>query len=88
MTYLCIEDYHSKFPVVKRLEGLSAKSLITTMKIIFTKYGIPGKLMSDAGTNFVSDKFQKFCNSISIEQAVLSMYDHQAMGSSKLALNP
>ena len=51
--YLCIVDYHSKFPVVKRLEGLSAESLITTIKVIFADYGIPQKLMSDAGTNFV-----------------------------------
>ena len=62
--YLCIVDYHSKFPVVKRLEGLSAENLIATVKVIFAKYGIPHKLMSDTGTNFVSDKFQKFCNSI------------------------
>ena len=39
--YLCIVDYNSKFPVVKRLEGLSAESLINTVKIIFARYGIP-----------------------------------------------
>ena len=33
--YLCIVDYHSKFPVVKGLEGLSAVNQITTIKIIF-----------------------------------------------------
>ena len=39
--YLCIIDYNSEFPVVKKFEGLSAESLITTTKIIFTKYAIP-----------------------------------------------
>ena len=39
--YLCIVDYHSKFPVIKRMEGLSMESLITTIKIIFAEYGIP-----------------------------------------------
>ena len=39
--YLCIIDYHSKFPIIKRLEGLSAESLTTTKKVMFTKYGIP-----------------------------------------------
>ena len=33
--YLCIVDYHSKFPVIKGLEGLSAGNLIATVKIIF-----------------------------------------------------
>ena len=39
--YLCVVDYNSKFPVVKRLEGLSAENPINTIKIIFTEYGIP-----------------------------------------------
>ena len=67
--YLCIVDYHSKFPVIKRMEGLSTASLITTTKVKFAEYGIPCKLMSDAGTNFVSDKFRKFCRRLNIKQA-------------------
>ena len=51
--YLCIVDYHSKFPVIKRREGLSAESLIATVKIIFAEYGIPCRLMSDAGGNII-----------------------------------
>ena len=78
--YLCIIEYHSKCPVIKRLEGLSAHSLITTTTVIFTEYGIPQKLMSDAGTNFVSDKFQQFCKSINVEPAISSVYYHQSNG--------
>ena len=78
--YLCIVDYHRKFPMVKRLEGLSAEDLITTVKVIFTEYGILHKLMSDAGKNCVSDKFQKFSNSINVEQVVSSVYHHQSNG--------
>ena len=84
--YLCIVDYHSKFPMVKRLEGLSAESLITTIKVKFAKYGILHKLMSDAGTKFVSDKFWKFCNSISVKQVVLSVYHHQSNGQVKACI--
>ena len=35
--YLCIVDFHSKFPVIKRMEGLSPESLITTTKVIFVE---------------------------------------------------
>ena len=78
--YLCIVDYNSKFPVIKRkrMEGLSTENLITTAKVIFAEYGIPCKLMSDTGTNFISDKFRMFCSSPNIEQAVLSAYHHQS----------
>ena len=68
----------SKFPVIKSLEGLSAESLITTTKVIFAEYGIPQKLMSDAGTNFVSEKFQQFYRTINVEQAVSLSYHHQS----------
>ena len=36
--------------------------------------------MSDAGPNFVSDKFKKICSRLNIEQAVLSVYHHQSSG--------
>ena len=35
--------------------------------------------MSDAGTNFVSERFRQFCKSINVEQAVSSAY-HQSNG--------
>ena len=76
--YLYIVDYNSKFPVVKRLERLSADNLINTVKIIFTKYGIPQKIMSDMGTNFIADRFQQLCKSINVEQAISSAYHHQS----------
>ena len=78
--YLCIVDYHSKFPIIQRMEGLSAENLITTVKIIFSEYGIPCRLMSDTGSNFVSEKFRSFCSSLNIEQAVSSSYHHQSNG--------
>ena len=84
--YLCIVDHHSKFPVIKRLERLSVESLVNTVKIIFAKYGIPQKIMSDSGINFVSDTFQQFCKSINIQQAVLLTYHHQSNGQVKACI--
>ena len=84
--YLCIVDYHSKFPIIKRLEGLSAESLITTTKVIFAEYGIPQKLMSDDGTNFVSEKFWQFSKTINVEQAISSAYHHQRNGQVKACI--
>ena len=76
--YLYIIDYNSKFPVIKGMEGLSAESLIATIKVIFVEYGILCRLMTDAGSNFVSEKFRSFCSSLNIEQAVLSLYHDQS----------
>ena len=56
------------------------ETLINTVKITFTKYGIPQKIMSDVGTNFVSDRLWQFCATINVEQAVSSAYHHQSNG--------
>ena len=41
--YLCILDYHSKFPVIKKTEDLSPNNLVLTCKIIFAEYRVPKK---------------------------------------------
>ena len=54
------------------------ENLINTVKIMFAEYGIPCKIMSDAGTNFTADRFWQFCKAINVEQAILSVYHHQS----------
>ena len=76
--YLCVIDYHSKFLIVKKTEGLSSDSLVSTFKFVFSEYSIPHKIMSDAGDNFISEKFKNFCNSLNIEQAISLLYHHQS----------
>ena len=76
--YLCIVDNHSKFSVVKKREDPSADSLIITCTIIFSEYGLPKKIMSDIGGNFVSDKFKQFCKNLNIDQATSSLYHHKS----------
>ena len=68
------------------MEELSTESLIATTKVMFAEYGIPHRLMSDAGTNFISEKFQRFCSRLNIKHAVLSMYHHQTNGQVKACI--
>ena len=46
---------------MKQVIEFSADNLIKTCKIIFSEYGLPGKIVSDAGTNVISEKFDDFC---------------------------
>ena len=54
-TSLCIVDYYSMFPVMKRADGLSAHALIRAAKIVFTEFGLPRKIVSDTSMNFMAD---------------------------------
>ena len=58
--WFCILDHHSTFPVLRLTDGLSTDSLTITYIIIFSEYESHRKIMSDAGTNFVSERFQAF----------------------------
>ena len=46
----------------------------------FSEYGLPKKIISDAGGNFISDKFKRFCKNLNIEQGISSSYYHQSNG--------
>ena len=76
----CIVDYHSKFPVIKKTEHLSADNLILMHEVIFAEYGLPKKIILDSGSNFVSGKIRTFCKILNIEQAFSLSYDHQSNG--------
>ena len=59
------------------MEGLSADNLISAFEVVFSEYSIPKRIMSDAGSNFISEKFKNFCNGLNVEQAVSSSYHNQ-----------
>ena len=78
--YLCIVDYPSKFPIVKRAEDMSTESLILAWKITFSEYRLLEMIISDTGGNFVSDKFRQFCKCMNVEQATSQSYHHKSNG--------
>ena len=66
-TSLCIIDYYSKFSVVKKTDSLSADNLIRADTIVFTEFRLPKKIISDVGTNLVSENFKQFCRQLNSE---------------------
>ena len=47
---------------------------------MFAEFGLPKKIVSDAGTNFISDKFKQLCRHQNIEQAIILSCHHQSRG--------
>ena len=41
INYLCVVDYNSKFPIVRKLQGLLVEHIINAVTAIFATYGIP-----------------------------------------------
>ena len=66
----CIVDHHNQIPIVKRTEGQSAELLIRFCKTVFSEYGLPNKIISESGTDFISDIFKTLCKKLNIEAKV------------------
>ena len=80
LIYLCVVDYYSKLPVVHELKDNSADALIHAFENIFCEYGRCPEIISDVGSNFVSEHFQRFCSKLDIKHVTTSSYHHNSNG--------
>ena len=67
--YLLVVDYFSRFPEVV---STTSSSVITILKAIFSRHGLPEVVCSDYGLQFASSEFTKFAQSYSFEHVTSS----------------
>ena len=58
--YLLVVDYFSKFVEVVTLPNLQSGTVISKLKSMFSRFGIPKKIVTDNGTQFSSLEFKNF----------------------------
>ena len=59
--YCLITDYYSKYPeMVKLGKSSTSQAVITAMKSVFSRHGIPQTLVTDNGPCYASEEFKKF----------------------------
>ena len=59
--YLIIADYYSKFPIIRKMIGLTTSNMvISIMKQVFSEHGIPSRVVSDNGPQYYSEAFKEF----------------------------
>ena len=59
-SYVIVVDYFSRFIETAKLTSTSSSAVITQMKSIFARHGIPCCIMSDNGPQFSADAFSSF----------------------------
>lgn len=59
-SYRVVTDYFSNFPEVGVLQSTSSKAVISYLKTVFPRHGIPCELFSDNGPQFSSCEFAAF----------------------------
>ena len=70
--YLLVTDYHSKYPIVRKLKDTSSAAVANILSGIFSLFGPPATLISDNGPQFVGRPFQEMCEKWSIDHITSS----------------
>lgn len=67
-TYLVLVDYFSRCPEVSKLSSTTSTAVITVLKSIFSRHGIPAILMTGNGPQFSSQAMCEFATAYSCHQ--------------------
>lgn len=84
--YMVTVDYYSNYWEIDRLYDTKAKTVICKLKAHFARYGIPCEVISDNGSQFKSNEFNKFSETWDFEHVTTSPYNSQANGKAESAV--
>ena len=79
-TYLLAVDYFSRYPEVIKLTSTTSKAVISSLKAIFSRHGVPLVLMSDNGPQFDSSDMKQFANTYGFKHITSSPHYPQSNG--------
>ena len=82
-TFIVVADYYSHFFEVKELPNMRSTTIIKRMKGIFSRLGIPERVISDNQTCFTSEEYVQFAKEWDFERVTSSPHHSQGNGFSE-----
>lgn len=70
--YFIVMDSYSKWIEIAKTKTITANFTINKLRELFARFGLPEKIVSDAGTQFTAELFQNFCEDNRIEHIVIA----------------
>jgi len=86
VNYLLVVDYFSWYPEVVQLKSTTSQSVITSLKSVFSRHGIPATLFSDNGPQYNSYEFDEFAATYNFAHVTSSPYYPQSNGHAEHAV--
>ena len=72
--YCLVTDFYSKYPEVINLgQSSTTKSVVNSLKTVFSRHGIPQTLVTDNGPCFASHEFKKFVQDWEFRHVISSL---------------
>ena len=84
--FLVVVDAHSKWPEVVPVSSTTSSSTIDVLRDLFARFGIPEQIVSNNGTQFVSEEFQAFVRSNGIRHLTSAPYHPATNGLAERAV--
>lgn len=79
-TYLLVADYYSRFIEVQKLTTTTSSNIVTQLKAIFARFGIPATVVTDNGPQFDSLEMKEFAQAYEFQHTTTSPYFPQSNG--------
>lgn len=85
--YLMLIDYYSRYPEISLLgSDTSSRNVITHMKSIFSRHGVPEYVISDNGPQYSASEFSRFATDYGFTHVTSSPYYPRANGAAERAI--
>ena len=78
--YLLLVDYFSCYVDIVKLTSTTSSAVISAIKSIFSRHGIPELLISDNGPQYVSKEFEEFAEKYNFKHTTSSTHFPQSNG--------
>ena len=76
--YLMVVDYYSRIPVIRLLDNMTSHAVCNHFTSVLAEYGLPATIISDFGSQYISERFKTKCKLSGITLRFSSPYHHQA----------
>ena len=85
-TYIVVTDYFSRYPEIIQLKSTTTQSVVTALKSVFSRHGIPETVVSDNGPQFSSQEFSDFASNYQFAHVTSSPHYPASNGQAKCAV--
>ena len=84
--YIIVVDYFSRYIEIMKLTTTTSASIISALKAIFSRHGIPDILITDNGPQYAAQEFSQFAESYNFTHQTSSPYHPQGNGEAERAV--